>query len=127
MRILILALALAACTGDETLTAYGAGGSVWHLSELDGAPAAMPARLQFPEPGQMTGHGPCNSFRAAQTAPYPWFETGPIAATRRACPHLAAEQAFLAALREMELAEVLQDTLILSNGAGRQMVFKSGG
>ena len=55
-------------------------------------------------------------------APYPWFETGPILVTRRACPDLEAEGDFLRALESMSQAEVLGSVLILSNDAGREMV-----
>jgi heat shock protein HslJ len=40
-----------------------------------------------------------------------------------ACPDLAAESQYLTALGEMTLAEVSGPTLILSNDAGRSMVF----
>jgi heat shock protein HslJ len=56
-------------------------------------------------------------------APYPWFEAGDIAVTRRACPDLAAETAFFDALADMTLAEVAGDALILSTPDGREMVF----
>jgi heat shock protein HslJ len=72
------------------------------------------------------GQGPCNAFSASQTAPYPWFATGPLAATKRACPDLSAESAYFTALQEMTQVEILDDTMLLSNDAGREMLFKSG-
>jgi len=48
-----------------------------------------------------------------------------IGATKMACPDLAAENLFFAALAEMTLSEVLGDTLLLSNDKGREMVFKA--
>ncbi|MBY6140630.1 META domain-containing protein [Leisingera daeponensis] len=116
-----------ACTGDESLSAYGAAGKEWKLQSIDGAAFAAAATLTFPEPGKIAGRGPCNNFLGRQTAPYPWFETGPLAVTRMACPELEAEDAFLKALQEMTLAEVSGDVLILSNEAGREMLFKGGG
>ncbi len=68
--------------------------------------------------------GPATTFRASQSAPYPWFAPGPIAATRRACPDLEAESRFFAALSEMTLIEAQGDTVILTNEAGREMVFR---
>lgn len=42
-----------------------------------------------------------------------------------ACPDLPLETAFLSALGEMTLAEAVGTTLILSNDAGRKMVFEA--
>lgn len=120
---MIAATLLATCDKDETLAGYGAGETSWQLESLDGAPFAATATLQFPAEGQITGRAPCNGFSGRQTKPYPWFGTGPLRSTRRACPDLAAEQAFFAALEAMSLAEVQGDTLILSNEAGREMIF----
>lgn len=117
---------LAACRGDETVAAYG-GGQTWVLQELDGAAFPARATLAFPAPGRIAGMAPCNSYSAAMTVPYPWFETGPLAVTRQACPDLAAETAFLTALQSMAYSEVSGRLLILSNDAGREMVFSSGG
>ena len=111
------------CQGDETLRAYGAADRIWTLKELNGAPFTASATLTFPQVGEIAGVAPCNGYSATMTAPYPWFEAGPIAATRRSCPDLAAETAFLKALTEATLAEVADDTLILSNPDGLTMVF----
>ncbi|WGH79207.1 META domain-containing protein [Jannaschia ovalis] len=123
MRALALLLLLAACRGDETISGYSDRATVWRLTELDGAPFAAPATLRFPEPSLALGAGPCNVFRAAQSAPYPWLEIGPVAATRRACPALEAETRYFAALEAMTLAEASDRVLILSDAAGREMVF----
>lgn len=121
--LLCLTLLLCACRGDETVAAYGAAGDVWQLTEVDGAPVAYTAVIRFGADGTVTGRAPCNSYSARQTAPYPWFELGPIRVTRRACPALRSEAAYLSALRAMTLAETSSDVLILSNDAGRSMVF----
>ncbi|WP_342665583.1 META domain-containing protein [Leisingera aquimarina] len=126
--ILICLLVLAsACTGDETLSAYGAADKTWRLSSIDNAAFPAIARLAFPEPGKITGHTPCNSFQGAQTAPYPWFSAEAFTVTRAACPELALETEFLQSLQTMTLAEVSGDVLILSNGQGREMLFTAGG
>ena len=128
-RLLTLPLlaALAACAGDESLTAYGAADKTWVLTEIDGAPALARTTLSFPEPGRLAGRAPCNAYSGAQTAPYPWFEVGPIASTKVACPDLAFEQSYFAALSAMTLSEVSGDILVLSTPEGREMVFKADG
>lgn len=120
---LVCAATLAGCAGDETLHAYGAGGHTYALQSIDGEAFAERATLGFPEPGRVAGQGPCNAFTTAQTAPYPWFDLGPIAVTGRACAELEAEQAFLQALDTMSTAEVTGDTLLLANDSGSEMVF----
>ena len=42
-----------------------------------------------------------------------------------ACPELEAESAFFAALEDMSLVEIVGPTLILTNEAGREMVFEA--
>lgn len=122
---MIAAVMLTACQKDETVTAYGGADKTWVLQTLDGQPFKASASLSFPEPGRIAGQGPCNAFFGPQTAPYPWFSTGPIGSTKRACPELQAEADYLAALQDMTQVEVLGDTMILSNDAGRELVFKS--
>ena len=114
-----------ACVGDESLAKYGASGKVWSLSEIDGAAFGALATMEFDEAGWIKGQAPCNRYSVQQKAPYPWFEVGPTMATKMACPDLAAENAFFTALSAMTLSEVGNTTLILSNDAGRTMVFKS--
>lgn len=125
---LIAAFALlfwTACVGDESLAKHGASGKVWALSEIDGAAFGAPATMEFDKAGWIKGQAPCNRFSIQQKAPYPWFEVGPAMATKMACPDLAAEIAFFSALSTMTLSEVGNTTLILSNNAGRTMVFKA--
>ena len=123
--LLVLLLTLPQCARDETLRAYGAGGKTWHLAEIDGTAFGANSSLTFAKNGELNAAGPCNLFSARQTAPYPWFDLSELTVTRRACPGLDAESQFLTALQEMTLAEILDGTLILSTGNGKQMVFKS--
>ena len=117
--------ALAGCLGDESISGYDAN-TIFRLDALDSAPFTARATIQFAEDGRVTGQAPCNSYFAAQTAPYPAFNVESIGATRMACPDLAAETQFFTALQSMSRSEVLGDTLILRNDAGREMVFKAG-
>ncbi|MBJ3763603.1 META domain-containing protein [Maribius pontilimi] len=125
ISLVIAGLALSACRGDETISAFAPPETVFALRSLDGTPAAARATIRFPRPGEVTGTGPCNAFSAAQTAPYPWFALGPIRATRRACPELGVEAAYFTALKQATIAEVSGDTLILSDPGGPELVFQA--
>lgn len=120
----LLILGLNACQPDETLARYAGEGSTWQLVEIGGEQANADTTLGFPEPGRMAGQAPCNSYGATITAPYPWFELGGLAVTRRACPDLPAETAYFDALTKMTLSEVSGDVLILSNDDGVELVFR---
>ena len=119
-------LCFGACQGDETVAAYGGAARDWTLVEIDGAPFDARATLSFSEPGKIEGQAPCNRYSSDMTAPYPWFESRPLVATRMACDDLASETRFFATLKEMTLSEVAGTTLILSNEYGREMVFQAG-
>ena len=119
----LLPLLLAGCLGDESVSGYADPTASYALQDLNGAPFTASATIAFPHKGVVTGQGPCNSYSATQTVPYPWIRIENIAATKRACPDLAAEGAFFAALQSMTLSEVLGDVLILSNDEGGEMVF----
>lgn len=111
---------------DETLTAYSDPDILWQLDELDGSPFPATATLQTQPGGRISGQAPCNSYSGEVTVPYPWFALGPVAATKMACPDLAAESLFFDALSSMTLAEVSGPVLLLSNDVGRIMVFRAG-
>ncbi len=126
LRIMLLPfLALMACAGDQTISAFADPGASYRLIEINGAPFPATATISFPEKGTIRGRGPCNTYSAKQTAPYPWFEPGPVVATRMACADLAHETRFLATLASMSLAEISGDTLILRDDADAQMVFRA--
>lgn len=119
----VMALSVLGYCKDETVTGHGGADTVWQAQSIDGVAFAARATLHFPAEGELAGEAPCNRYSGRQSAPYPWFAAEDVAATRRACPDLAAEAQYLAALREMTLVEVMGDILILSNDAGREMVF----
>ncbi len=121
----LLVVSLLNCSGDETLSGHGAAGKTWQLREIDGTAFDATATITFPEEGKIVGEAPCNRYFAAQLQPYPRFEAAEIGTTRRACPDLDRETAFLDALGAMSLAEVAQTTLILSTPEGREMVFRA--
>jgi heat shock protein HslJ len=123
--VCLATVALTACQADETVRAYGGADKTWRLVSIDDTAFAASATLTFPEPGRIAGQAPCNAYSAEMSVPYPWFETGPIAATRATCPDQQAETLFFQTLGEMTLSEVLGDTLILSTPEGRLMLFKA--
>lgn len=121
----VLLLPLTAACADETLSGYADPGAEYVLQTIDGAPFAARATITFPHALGLAGQAPCNRYSGALQAPYPWFETGPLAATKMACPDLAAEGVFFNALNQMTLAEVAGKVLILTNDAGHEMVFRA--
>lgn len=125
MRLLpLLFLPLAACA-DETISGYADPDATYRLAEIGGTAFPASATIAFPAEGEVRGTAPCNAWSATQSAPYPWFTLGPIAATRRACPDLAAEMLFFDTLARMTLAEVQGQVLILSSEDGTEMVFRT--
>lgn len=121
--ILAISFLLSACEKDETVSGFVDPEMTYHLVEINGAKFAPKASIQFPETGAITGKSPCNSFGGKQSAPYPWLEFGPFRATRRACGKGSGEREFFAALGSMTEVEAFDDTLILRNEDGGEMVF----
>lgn len=114
---------LAACGPDETISGYADTEALYHLISIDEVPFTARATIAFPEMGVATGHGPCNSYSATQNTFYPWFELGPINATRSACAELEMESQFFAALQNMTFSEVSGDVVLLTGEGGREMTF----
>jgi heat shock protein HslJ len=125
LRFLALIVLLAACGPDETISGYADRETIYALASIDDAPFTARATIAFTQEGSVSGAGPCNTYQATQSVPYPWFALGPIASTRRACPELGQEGAYFEALSEMRFAEVAGTVLILSDDAGREMVFQA--
>ncbi len=121
---LSIPILLAGCQKDETVSGYADPDATYQLVEMDGAVFNARASISFPEQGSVTGKGPCNSYGANQSAPYPWIEIGPIRATRAACSDLALESQFFAALTGMSQIEAFGDTVILRDDEGREMIFR---
>ena len=129
LRLALVAALLSSlgCTGDETVAAYGGADRVWALTEIADTPFTATATLQFGEDGRVSGKAPCNVYTTQNLVPYPWFELGPMAVTKAACPELEAEGRFLDALTKMTQSEVLGDVLILRDDDDTEMVFKADG
>lgn len=123
MKLWPLFVLLAAC-GDETVTAYADNHS-YQLMSINGDPFDAMATLDISLAGKVSGSGPCNRYDASQSAPYPWFDLGPIASTKRACDELSEEVRFFGYLETMTLVEVAGRILILSNENKDEMVFQT--
>lgn len=116
-------MAAVVAVAHENHSPYDAPGVLWQLSEIDGKPFAARALLEFPGIGRISGQAPCNRFSGEFWSAYPWFDPGPLSATRRACPDLAEEDRFFEALERMTLAEADHEFLILTDDARGSMVF----
>ncbi|WP_297773196.1 META domain-containing protein [uncultured Roseovarius sp.] len=124
--LLLIGMSILGHCKDETVSGHGGATATWTLQSIDGTPFTARATLSFPKEGTLVGEAPCNRYSGAQTLPYPWFRAEALVATKRACPDLEAETRYLRALAEMTLVEVAGDTLLLTNDAGREMVFRAG-
>ncbi|RKF14693.1 META domain-containing protein [Roseovarius spongiae] len=125
-RALLLAasLGLTGCQGDQTVTGHGGAGA-WELTLIAGAapPASLTMRLL--DDGAVEISGPCNTMRARQTAPYPWFHLTDAVQTERACAALEQEERLFDALAAASLVEVAGDVLIITTSSGKEMVLEA--
>lgn len=99
--------------------------ATYQLISVDAVPYLGTANISLPVAGTILGKGPCNTFAGEQSATYPEFRLGAIRATRRGCPELELENLFFEALQSMQSIEISGATLILSNKAGRELVFQA--
>ena len=125
LLFLSIPILLASFLVDETVSGYGGSEQVWQLVEINGDEFRATATLEFGRNGRVTGQGPCNTYSATQTVPYPWFELDQIASTKMACADLAAETIYFETLSAMTLSEVSGAILLLSNDEGDEMVFQA--
>ena len=123
--IFLLAVSLTACRADDFQRIYGGADRVWLLKQFNGATFPVHATLTFPKAGEIAGEGPCNRYFGAMKTPYPTFDAGPIGSTRRGCPEMEAEVAFLSALETATTSKVEDGTLVLTSPDGTKMVFKA--
>jgi len=122
---LTLPALLAPYLTDETVSGYALRGESYVLQSVGNTSANSRLVIILPGEGRIEGEGPCNRFSARQTAPYPWFAVEGLVSTKRACPALAEETAYLEALAAMTLAEASGPLLILTDDTGREMVFRA--
>lgn len=115
----LLLMVVPAMSKAEDLT-----GIDWRLVALDGVVFEAETTLHIEADGAMHGRAPCNRWSAANRAMLPKLDLGAIRSTRMACPQLAEEQAFFAALVRVTDASLNSTgSLILSNPDGRTLEF----
>jgi len=109
---------------DETLAAYAERDVAYRLEPAEDAPAVGTLTLRFPKVRSVEVRTHCASYHAALTVPYPWFRTARWQVADRHCDPGSQDLLFRDALRRMTLAEILGDTLILSNDIGEALIFR---
>jgi len=113
------------CVAENTVSEFVMSDAVYVLERLGGDPFAARATITFPGPGKVLGEAPCNRWSGAQTLDYPLVKIGPILSTKRTCGEQAEETAFFTALERMKRVEATGAIVILSDGAGAEMVFRA--
>lgn len=117
-----LILASGGAMADETVVATDFLQMDWRLESMDGTRPGLVVTLNLGQPDRVFGQAPCNRYSAPLATEGPAFHVGAIVATRRACPDMALEAAFLAALQTVETAERSAGSLWL-RGGGHQLHF----
>src|SRR5690606_2738120 len=97
----------------------------WKLVALNRQPFIATATLALDETGtRASGRAPCNSWSGrVVTEPFPTWAIRDVVATEMACPQLAAEQAFFAALARATHMSVGTGHLTLTGDQGLRMDF----
>jgi len=121
LAALIACTMVAGCAHEPDLADPG---RIWELVSVDDRPFPATATLTFGPEGELTGEAPCNRLTGTWSLNRHQLTLGPIATTRRACPALEAEVAFLAILDGVDHVDIdTSDSLILS-GSGHRMLFR---
>ncbi len=94
---------------------------VWMLSALGDDAVTAPISLTL-KGERIEGVGPCNRYFGAFRRDGAALSIGPIAATRRACPELALEQRYFAALTDVAGAQIEGDQMALRDAEGAELM-----
>lgn len=116
------ALILAACGGVAPDPAPIAPTGAWRLVALSGAPVSPGITLTLAADGSASGDAPCNRYFGTYEAGDDFsFSLPQIGATRRACPELQLEAAYLDALGSASQYRLGREgnTFALLDAAGR--------
>jgi heat shock protein HslJ len=116
---------LAACSPSEAMS-QDLTGSIWLLSELNGAEpiAGITITAQFDQEGRVSGTSGCNNYNTSyEMSGNQLTFSEPIALTMMACPEPVMEQEreYMEALAGAATFEVSGDQLILKNANGAEL------
>ena len=121
---LMLAIALAACSPGANGSGLPEQSGPWELRSIDGTAFEATARIEFGADDQIRGRAPCNTFSGQLDAAPPGFAISNLVRSGMHCDEMDAEERFLSALQEMDASSMRDAELVLSSGAGREMVFR---
>ncbi|MER2507960.1 META domain-containing protein [Amaricoccus sp.] len=121
-------LGLAACVMPAPETEVPEGnwllpGTTWKLVELGGAPYTASTTATLTEDGRVTGQAPCNAFNANYVGRWPDLSFETVATTRAICPQIEEERLFLSVMDQVNHAELLTDSLLLTGPDGASLRF----
>ncbi|MGR3320896.1 MAG: META domain-containing protein [Pseudooceanicola sp.] len=126
MRRALSGLALVALAGCFDDSNFPSDDVIWVLTEMNGQPVTFDATLKVSQDGTLSGLAPCNRFNGNWFLSDSGLTIGPLATTRRACPEMEAETAYLTALQAATEVSPAGEQLDLSGG-GQTLVFRTGG
>lgn len=120
----MLAIALAACSPGGNGSGSPEQSGPWELQSIDGTAFEATARIEFGADEQIRGRAPCNSFSGQLDVAPPGFSISDLVGSSMHCDAMESEERFLSALQEMDTMSMRNSELVLSSGAGGEMVFR---
>lgn len=116
----LTACAKAASAPKPGATLYELAGSEW--SPRNSTNSNTGQFVQFKSGGELIGSGGCNNFFGNYDLNGTQLKIGPLASTKKACPNLREEQAFLKALQDSRRIEATHLSLMLFDEAGTKIL-----
>lgn len=112
---------ISACQANQPRSQTSDPDAQWALTHWNGQESkGFSAVLQAHE---IAGTAHCNTFKAPVEHAQDTINVGPILQTRRACPDLARETAFLLQLQETTKVAITDDRLTLTTSQGHSFQF----
>ena len=128
----LLLVLLAACGGGSGTGSAAPGvtleGTTWMLTHLSGDPATAPEGGTIPSltfdaaAHRVAGSAGCNEVNASYTVDGGSLALGQVVSTRKACPDMFLETAFLGGLENTAAYRLDGHTLILSDANGTELL-----
>jgi heat shock protein HslJ len=116
--IVVFAFVLSVCNSAKDI------GGMYHMISDD--PALQRITLEI-DGTRVSGQGPCNRYFGSITYSDTGsnsVQVGPIASTKKACPHLSAEQSYFQELQRVSMVKVVPGGLVLTTSDETKLVFK---